>query len=62
MITSERSAAITTVELTTAHLRRTGMKMDLNSAPGTPIHSGDKLVVLGRPDSLKKLESEAAGS
>jgi K+/H+ antiporter YhaU regulatory subunit KhtT len=36
--------------------------MDFNPEPDTAINTGDKLVVLGRPDSLKRLETEAAGS
>jgi voltage-gated potassium channel len=39
--------------------RRDG-RMDFNPEPGTAIRAGDKLVVLGRPDSLKRLEAEAA--
>ena len=35
-------------------------RMEFNPEPDTPIRAGDKLVVLGRPDSLKKLEVEAA--
>jgi K+/H+ antiporter YhaU regulatory subunit KhtT len=35
--------------------------MDFNPEPDTAMYAGDKLVVLGRPDSLKKLETEAAG-
>jgi K+/H+ antiporter YhaU regulatory subunit KhtT len=34
--------------------------MDFNPEPDTPIRGGDKLVVLGRPDSLKRLEGEGA--
>ena len=36
-------------------------RMQFNPEPDSEIHPGDKLVVLGPPDSLKKLESEAAG-
>jgi voltage-gated potassium channel len=35
-------------------------RMEFNPEPDTAIRAGDKLVVLGRPDSLKKLEAEAA--
>jgi voltage-gated potassium channel len=35
-------------------------RMEFNPEPDTAIRAGDKLVVLGRPDSLKKLEVEAA--
>jgi K+/H+ antiporter YhaU regulatory subunit KhtT len=35
--------------------------MEFNPSPDTTIRAGDKLVVLGRPDSLKQLEAEAAG-
>ena len=33
--------------------------MDFNPAPDTAMRAGDKLVVLGRPESLKRLEAEA---
>ena len=33
--------------------------MEFNPEPDTLIRSGDKLVVLGRPDSLNRLEGEA---
>jgi voltage-gated potassium channel len=39
--------------------RRDG-RMEFNPEPDTAIRAGDKLVVLGRPDSLKVLEAEAA--
>jgi voltage-gated potassium channel len=39
--------------------RRAG-GMEFNPEPETTIGGGDKLVVLGRPDSLKRLEAEAA--
>jgi voltage-gated potassium channel len=35
-------------------------RMEFNPDPDTAIRAGDKLVVLGRPDSLKRLEVEAA--
>jgi voltage-gated potassium channel len=34
--------------------------MEFNPEPETSVRSGDKLVVLGRPDSLKRLETEAS--
>ena len=34
--------------------------MDFNPEPDTAICAGDKLVVLGRPNPLKRLEAEAA--
>jgi K+/H+ antiporter YhaU regulatory subunit KhtT len=33
--------------------------MEFNPEPETRIQAGDKLVVLGRPDSLKRLEVDA---
>ena len=36
-------------------------RMEFNPDPDTAIFAGDKLVVLGHPDSLKKLETEATG-
>ena len=41
-------------------LRQTG-KMEFNPEPDMVMRASDKLVVLGRPDSLKQLEAEAAG-
>ena len=41
-------------------IQRQDLRMEFNPAPDTSIRAGDKLVVLGRPDSLKQLESEAA--
>jgi len=41
-------------------IQRQAGKMEFNPEPDTAIHVGDKLVVLGRPESLKKLEAEAA--
>jgi voltage-gated potassium channel len=35
--------------------------MSFNPEPETPMRVGDKLVVLGRPDALKKLETDALG-
>ena len=40
-------------------IQRQDSRMTFNPEPDTAILAGDKLVVLGRPDSLKKLESEA---
>jgi voltage-gated potassium channel len=37
-------------------------RMDFNPEPETTIRAGDKLVVLGRPQSLKQLEVEAAAN
>ena len=34
--------------------------MEFNPEPDTAIRAGDKLVVLGRPESLKQLEADAA--
>ena len=41
-------------------IQRQAGGMEFNPAPETAIRGGDKLVVLGHPDSLKKLEAEAA--
>jgi K+/H+ antiporter YhaU regulatory subunit KhtT len=35
--------------------------MEFNPEPDTSIRAGDKLVVLGRPESLKRLTADAAG-
>lgn len=43
-------------------IQRHDRSMEFNPEPETVIRAGDKLVVLGRPDSLKKLEAEAAGA
>src|SRR6185436_17263050 len=40
-------------------IQRHDLHMEFNPEPDTPIRPGDKLVVLGRPDSLKRLEAEA---
>lgn len=40
-------------------IQRQDLHMDFNPEPDTAIKPGDKLVVLGRPESLKRLESEA---
>jgi voltage-gated potassium channel len=42
-------------------IQREDRSMEFNPEPDTVIRSGDKLVVLGRPDPMKKLETEAAG-
>jgi voltage-gated potassium channel len=42
-------------------IQRQDRHMEFNPEPDTAILAGDKLVVLGHPDSLKKLENEAAG-
>lgn len=42
-------------------IQRQDRSMEFNPEPDTTIRDGDKLVVLGRPDSMKKLETEAAG-
>ena len=41
-------------------IQRQDRRMEFNPEPDTAIRAGDKLVVLGRPDSLKQLEAEAA--
>jgi voltage-gated potassium channel len=41
-------------------IQRQDGHMEFNPEPETAIRSGDKLVVLGRPDSLKRLEIEAS--
>ena len=41
-------------------IQREDRRMEFNPEPETRIQPGDKLVVLGRPDSLKRLESAAA--
>ncbi len=42
-------------------IQRPDLRMEFNPDPDVIIGGGDKLVVLGRPDSLKKLETEAGG-
>ena len=42
-------------------IQREDRRMEFNPEPDTLMHAGDKLVVLGRPESLKKLEVEALG-
>jgi len=41
-------------------IQRPDLRIDFNPEPDTAIRAGDKLVVLGRPHSLKRLETEAA--
>lgn len=41
-------------------IQRQDRHMDFNPEPDTAIRAGDKLVVLGRPHSLRRLEAEAA--
>jgi len=40
-------------------IQRHDKQMSFNPEPDTIIGGGDKLVVLGRPESLKRLETEA---
>jgi voltage-gated potassium channel len=42
-------------------IQRPDLRMNFNPDPDVIIGGGDKLVVLGRPESLKKLEMEAGG-
>jgi voltage-gated potassium channel len=42
-------------------IQRQDRSMEFNPEPDTAIRAGDKLVVLGRPESLRRLEAEAAG-
>jgi voltage-gated potassium channel len=42
-------------------IQRQDRSMEFNPEPDTAIRTGDKLVVLGRPESLRRLEAEAAG-
>jgi len=42
-------------------IQRRDLRMEFNPEPDVVIGGGDKLVVLGRPDSLKRLETEAGG-
>jgi voltage-gated potassium channel len=43
-------------------IQRQDRRMEFNPEPETSIRAGDKLVVLGRPETLKQLEAVAAGS
>jgi voltage-gated potassium channel len=42
-------------------IQRQDRSMEFNPEPETSIRAGDSLVVLGRPESLRRLEAEAAG-
>ena len=42
-------------------IQREDRRMEFNPEPESSIRAGDKLVVLGRPPSLRRLEGEAAG-
>jgi voltage-gated potassium channel len=42
-------------------IQRSDLRMTFNPEPDTIIGGGDKLVVLGRPESLRRLETEAGG-
>jgi voltage-gated potassium channel len=41
-------------------IQRQDLRMEFNPEPETAIRPGNKLVVLGRPESLKRLEAEAS--
>jgi voltage-gated potassium channel len=41
-------------------IQREDSRMEFNPEPDTAIRPGDRLVVLGRPESLKRLEADAA--
>jgi voltage-gated potassium channel len=41
-------------------IQREDQRMEFNPEADAPIRAGNKLVVLGRPDSLKLLEREAS--
>jgi len=41
-------------------IQREDSRMEFNPSPDTAIRPGDKLVVLGNPESLKQLEIDAA--
>ena len=41
-------------------IQRQDQRMEFNPEPDTAIRAGDKLVVLGRPESLKRLEAGGA--
>jgi voltage-gated potassium channel len=41
-------------------IQRHDLGMEFNPDPDMPVRAGDTLVVLGRPDSLRQLETEAA--
>jgi len=71
-ITIAKSSALASQSILDANLRqrygvivvgiqRQDRSMEFNPEPDTAIRVGDKLVVLGRPESLRHLEIEAAG-
>ena len=41
-------------------IQRQDRRIDFNPDPDARMHAGDKLVVLGRPESLRRLEAHAA--
>ncbi len=43
-------------------IQRQDGKMEFNPESDTVMHASDKLVVLGKPDTLKLLEAEASGT
>ena len=43
-------------------IQREDQKMAFNPEPDTPMKPGEKLVVLGRPEGLKRLEKDATGA
>ena len=70
-ITIEAQSALANRSIVEANLRqkygvivigiqREDSRMEFNPEPDTAIRPGDKLVVLGRPESLKRLEAEAS--
>jgi voltage-gated potassium channel len=66
--TGSKLASLTLVEADLRHrfgvivvgIQRRDSRMEFNPEPNVPIRPGDTLVVLGRPDSLRQLELEAA--
>ena len=70
-ITIEAQSALANRSIVEANLRqkygvivvgiqREDSRMEFNPEPDTAIRPGDKLVVLGRPESLKRLDADAA--
>ena len=70
-ITIEAQSALANRSIVEANLRqkygvivigiqREDSRMEFNPEPDTAIRPGDRLVVLGRPESLKRLEAEAS--
>ena len=57
--TALRDAILTHPKNVVIGIQRQDGRMEFNPEPETSIRSGDRLVVLGRPDSLKRLEAEA---